>query len=148
MRIFILILGLFYNYCASATDQKDWMMLGGIYYDNVFNVNAKFGVAHYLAKTDNSTLVTQQGEIEKFIYPSFIYADYTYSKNSNSIGLGWGKINYATNYRIGVAYVKQKDNELVGIEGVLSLLFYSFKAGVFNSKSNRTSFMIGVGFGW
>lgn len=147
MKLFVIIL-IFYSSNTIAAEKEKWMMLGGIYYDNISDLNIKIGVAHYLAKETKINQASDGESVKKYNFPSFIYTDFTFNSNSNSIGLGWGKLNYATNYRIGVNYIEQKEDTLIGIEGVLTLLFYSFKLGVFNSEIDKTKIMMGIGFGW
>ncbi len=148
MKIIVLFIIILYSCSAKSYDKENWMMLGGIYYDNIFNLNIKLGVAHYFTREAKKNQVTNGDNIKKYNYPSFIYTDYTFSENSDSIGLGWGKLNYATNYRLGVNYTKQKNDTLLGIEGVITLLFYSIKVGIYDSDSDKTKLILGVGLGW
>lgn len=144
LYVFVIGILLFYS---NGVNSKRWMALGGVYYDNIKNLNANVGAA-YLLNT-----VKIKKEIEGEIYTqtshtNFLYADVSKSKNSDSFGLGWGRQMYASNYRIGVNYIETSSGSLIGVEGTASILFYSAKVGVYNSKNDKNKFMLGLGFGW
>lgn len=136
----------FYPLSASA-ELPSFVPLGGIYYDNLNDLSAKVGLAYqYERIMKNETLDGE--EVEVWQHTNFIYGDIELSENHHLLTVGWGQFRFGSNYRLGLSVGETKDNTIYGLNGTLSLLFFSFKAGVIKPRDDNAEFMIGAGIGF
>lgn len=121
--------------------------IGGVYYDNINNLNANIGIAYNI----NEVRINKEiggNEYSQFKHSNFLYSDISKGNNSESIGLGWGRVYYASNIRIGANYIQKKEDDYIGLEGTMTVLMYSLKLGVYNGNNDNIKFKIALGFGW
>lgn len=127
-------------------DDPPLMPLGGVYLDNLNHLNVKLGVALY-----ERVYVSESADVNsspRFSHLNFIYSDLEYGEEGGKVSIGVGQSPYGGVYRVGFSYGHLNKKNMFGVEGVLSMLLLSLKAGAYQTEDSEMKYMIGVGAGW
>lgn len=138
MKNFIFLISLLFS-TPSWSDEISW--LAGIYVDTLNKVNVKGGIV----LNDEY----EYDEKQSHYFGSFKYIDLEAGLEGNKISFGVGHhIGHGLD-RIGLSYASLKQQDLAGIEAVISQMGVSVKLGYYaglNGTSDKWLFGIGLGF--
>ena len=122
----------------------------GLYYDNIHHLNVRYGVSIYSDQLTKALQGTEPFNDNLGPQPSkYFYGDMVVGLESQAFSVGIAHYHYAANQRWGISAINQGDRKLYGFETVMSALFISLKAGLYqNPENDDVKFMVGAGFGW
>jgi len=121
--------------------------LGGVYYDNLNDLTFKVGAAYQYERVTKKEEIDGE-DIEVWQHNNFVYSDAEVGDDYHLFTVGWGRFHFGSNTRFGLSYGEANDRTIYGLNGTLSLLFISFKAGIFKPQNESAEFMLGAGIGF
>jgi len=140
--IYIVIVSSIFSLQVAA---KDYFPIGGVYLDSFTGVSAKAGLRYGMNK---------DGSIKRLIKrstkwsPNFLYSDVELGTEAKKLNFGIGRAEPFVISRVGFSIAEKDSDKYFGIEGLVVLLGFTFKAGAYhNTNNNNEYFSLGFGFG-
>ncbi len=133
---------------SSPVLSGEFFPIAGVYYDNLLERAVEVGTFYTYERVEYE-MEMPDGSVKKiFDHSKFVYLEGESNGEDSNVTLGLGLHIGISSMRGGISMADIDDESLVGVEGVFTAFFFTFKAGAYrNQDTQSTEGMLGIGIG-